>query len=104
MNDEARGAEVGQNTSVELGSGGRAGSTKKTPFSLGPTRKTIGGTPSARTEDKTTEVTEEAVCVAGAAATPARRSGAVKIPTPSTGMPWPEGAPEPKEDPRPQTG
>ena len=55
-------------------------------------------------KEKTAEVTERPGGEAGAAATPARISGAEYFPTSSTGMPRPDGAPEPKEDTRTHAG
>ena len=53
------------------------------------------------TENKKTEVP---IAAESAATTPTHSRGAVKFPTPGTGMPRPKGAPEPRGDTRPLTG
>ena len=51
-------------------------------------------------ENKKTEVP---IAAESAATTPTHSRGAVKFPTPGTGMPRPKGAPEPRGDTRPLT-
>ena len=116
LDNEVQAAGGGQGASDDPASVGGVGSTTSPPYTLF-VRWTTGGGLSAGADDKkekAAEVKKNSTAgkvehpggAAGAVTTSARSSSAVYLPTPSTGMPRPDGtpAPEPKEDKRPQTG